>query len=192
MTTGAVVLAAGGGSRFTSEQHKLRAEFRGRPLAAWALDAAAQAVGSSGVLAELAVVVGPDGLVGLLPPAATAVDNPRWADGQATSLQAAVAWAAERGHDALVVGLADQPLIPASAWVAVAAAPDSAAIAVATYDGQRRNPVRLHRSVWPLLPVDGDTGAREVIRRRPDLVWEVACEGQPVDVDTVEDLHRWS
>lgn len=192
MTTGAVVLAAGGGSRFTGEQHKLRAEFRGRPLAAWALDAAAQAVGSSGVLAELAVVVGPDGLGELLPPGATAVDNPRWAGGQATSLQAAVAWASERGHDALVVGLADQPLIPASAWVAVAAAPDSAAIAVATYDGQRRNPVRLHRSVWPLLPVDGDTGAREVLRLRPDLVWEVACEGQPVDVDTVEDLHRWS
>lgn len=192
MTTGAVVLAAGGGSRFTGERHKLRAEFRGRPLAAWALDAAAQAVGSSGVLAELAVVVGPDGLGELLPPGATAVDNPRWAGGQATSLQAAVGWASERGHDALVVGLADQPLIPASAWVAVAGAPDSAAIAVATYDGQRRNPVRLHRSVWPLLPVDGDTGAREVIRLRPDLVWEVACEGQPVDVDTVEDLHRWS
>ena len=192
MSTAAVLLAAGGGTRFAGEQHKLRAAFRGRPLVSWALAAAAEAVASSGVLAELAVVTGAEDLGGLIPPGVTVIANPGWADGQATSLQAGLAWAAERGHDAAVIGLADQPLVPTSAWVAVAVAPDEAPIAVATYDGQRRHPVRLHRSVWPLLPVTGDVGARELMGRRPDLVWEVACEGQPVDVDTVEDLHRWS
>ena len=182
MSTAAVVLAAGGGSRFGGDGHKLLAPFRGRPLVVWALEAAS-------VLDELIVVTGAVDLDELLPPGARVVRNERWAEGQATSLAAAIA--AAGGHDAVVVGLGDQPLIPSEAFRLVAAA-TATPIAVASYDGRRRNPVRLAAEVWALLPVEGDEGARSLVRGRKDLVTEVACPGDPADVDTQEDLTTWS
>jgi molybdenum cofactor cytidylyltransferase len=118
------------------------------------------------------------------------IENADWATGQASSLQAARSWAIERGHEAMVVGLGDQPLVPSAAWSAVAATPSP--IAVATFEGRRRPPVRLARAVWSLLPAEGDEGARVLMGDRPDLVSEVVCEGQPADIDNEEDLHRWS
>jgi CTP:molybdopterin cytidylyltransferase MocA len=52
--------------------------------------------------------------------------------------------------------------------------------------------VRLDRSVWARLPLEGDRGAAALLAGRPDLVELVPCEGDPSDVDTWEDLERWS
>ena len=180
MSTAAVVLAAGGASRFEGD-HKLLTPFRGRPLVEWA-------IGAAGTLDELIVVTGAVDVS--VPSTACQVRNASWHLGIATSLQAAIVVAEQRGHDAVVVGLGDQPMVPAEAWRAVAAS--TSPIAVATYDGRRGNPVRLAAEVWPLLPTTGDEGARVLMRERPELVAEVACAGDPADVDTREDLARWS
>lgn len=185
MTVAAVLLAAGRGQRFAGPRNKLRVAFRGRPLACWALDAAAAAG-----LDDLLVVTGAEPLEDLLPSGAVEVRNPRWQEGMATSLTAGWRAAAARGHDAVVIGLADQPLVPPGAWTAVAAAPGS--LATAVFDGRRRPPVRLAAEVWPLLPETGDEGARTLMRERPELVSEIACEGEPADIDTTEDAARWS
>jgi molybdenum cofactor cytidylyltransferase len=180
----AVVLAAGAATRFRGDGHKLRAVVRGKPVVAWAVESAVGA----GLDATL-VVVGAVDLADLLPPDVEVVVNQRWAEGQATSRQCAIRWADERGLDAVVVGLADQPFVGTQAWQAVATA--DTPIAVATYDGRRRNPVKLHRQVWPLLPQQGDEGARRLITANPHLVSEIACHGDPHDLDTVDDLATW-
>jgi CTP:molybdopterin cytidylyltransferase MocA len=181
----AVILAAGGGSRWTGAGHKLLAPFRGSTVVECAIAAALSAA-----LDEAIVVSGAVDLSAQVPDGVTLIDNPQWGEGIATSLAAATHYARSVRHDAVVVGLGDQPLLPSSAWVAVAAS--GAAIGVATYAGERRNPVRLGSEVWDLLPVTGDEGARRLMRLRPERVVEIPCEGEPADVDTVEDLDRWS
>jgi CTP:molybdopterin cytidylyltransferase MocA len=183
----AVVLAAGEGRRFggSPDEHKLSALFRGRPIVAWSVQAALDAG-----IGPVWVVCGAADLSALLPPGVSVIENPRWAEGQATSLQSAIDAARAAGLDSVVVGLGDQPLVTAEAWRRVAAS--DAPIAVATYDGKRRNPVRLSASVWEFLPTSGDLGARVVFENRPDLVREVPCEGEPLDIDTREDLCKWS
>lgn len=180
----AVLLAAGGGSRFTGPTHKLLADLRGRPVLAHAIDA----VVASGL--DVHVVTGAVDVDHLLPTGVTVVHNPHWADGQAVSVRAGITSAEAAGHDAVVVGLGDQPFVTPAAWTAVAAA--DAPIAVATYGGARGNPVRLHSQVWDLLPPFGDEVGRALMRSRPELVTEIRCDGEATDIDTMEDLQRWS
>ena len=190
MTIAGVVLAAGGGSRFTSSGGagpKQLAVFRGMPL----VDHVLATVVAAG-LDEVVLIAGDTGLVDRAAAGLVVLHNPDWAAGIATSLQLALSHARAAGHDAIVVGLADQPGVTTAAWRAVAAAPPLPPIAVATYAGRRANPVRLAAVVWDLLPATGDEGARVLMRERPDLVREVPCSGEYWDVDTVEDLKRWS
>lgn len=184
-TTAAVLLAAGAGSRFDGTDHKLLAELRGRPVVLWSLEAALQAGFN-----EVIVVTGAEDLRHLLPDGVTIVHADRWSEGQALTIRAGIEAADRAGHDAVVVGLGDQPFVPASAWRTVGSA--RGAIVTATFDGERRPPVKLERSVWTLLPSTGDAGARELIRSRPDLVSEVPCSGTAADIDTTEDLARWN
>jgi molybdenum cofactor cytidylyltransferase len=168
------------------------APLHGRPVSAWALDAVLAAgfrhlvVVTGATTPELDVREDADD-------AATqihVVHNDRWTQGQATSVQRALEVASELGATAVVVGLADQPFISARAWADVSAS--SSPIAVATYEGRRGNPVRVAAEVWSLLPTEGDEGARSLMRLRPELVEEVPCQGSAADIDTLEDLERWT
>jgi molybdenum cofactor cytidylyltransferase len=182
----AVVLAAGRGSRFTASTHKLLADLDGRTVVERSVTSAVEAS-----IGPVLVVAGAVSLPASLAEIAgvRVLHHPRWSQGQASSLQCAIAEARRLGASAVVVGLGDQPSIEPSAWRAVATAPSP--IAIATYAGLPRNPVRLHRSVWDQLPTTGDEGARVLMRVRPDLVQQVPCQGSPADIDTTKDLAQW-
>lgn len=180
----AVLLAAGAGTRFAGDTHKLRADLRGRPVLAHALDA----VLASGL--DVIIVTGATDIDDLLPDRVTVVHNPHWADGQAVSVRAGIEVAAAAGHDAVVVGLGDQPFVTAETWRALADAHGE--LVVATYDGRRGNPVKLSSGVWSMLPPVGDEVGRAVMAGRPELVRELACAGSAADIDSVEDLRRWT
>lgn len=182
-----MILAAGSSSRFAAGWKQI-AEFRGRPLVA----IAAQAALDAGCFSAVLVVAGAAPLDGLLPDEVQVIENPDWASGQASSLQAGIETARELGAQAVVVGLADQPMVPAESWRLVSQCDTDVPIVVATYEGVRGNPVRLDASIWDELPNEGDEGARVLVRRRPELVTAVACPGDASDVDTVEDLDRWN
>lgn len=183
----AVVLAAGGGSRFDGPTHKLDAVAGadGRTVVRRAVDAAVDAAIGP------VVVVAADHVRTSHPVGVAVVGNPGWTSGQMSSLRLGIDAARAAGATRIVVGLGDQPGVEPSAWRAVAAAGAGSPIAIATYEGVRGHPVSLDSSIWDQLPTDGDEGARTLMRLRPDLVREVPCQGSPRDIDTLEDLHRW-
>ena len=185
-TTLGVLLAAGAGSRFEADHHKLLAPLKGAPVVSHALSAMVAAG-----FEECVVVTGSVALTGLLE-GVTEVHNPDWATGQRSSVLAAIHYAQDHDFDSIVVGLGDQPFIETEAWQAVAEA--DSPIAIATYDGVRGNPVKMSSSVWELFRAtegDPDAGARTLIHLHPELVREVACKGNSADIDTTEDLSKW-
>lgn len=186
----ALVLAAGAGRRFAGPTPKLLAPLGSTTV----VDAAVGSCLRAGI-GPVVVVDGAVDLAGRWPAEeVTVVHHAGWRAGLAASLRAGIEAAGRRpgpGPDAVVVGLGDQPGVPPEAWSRVAAA-GHRPVVTARFGEARRPPVRLAREVWPLLPAQGDEGARALMRDRPDLVGEVACPGEPADVDTIEDLRRWS
>jgi nicotine blue oxidoreductase len=205
-TVAGVLLAAGEGSRF------------GGPKALVELDGQTLAERGVGLLraggADPILVV--TGATEVQIPGTHTVYNPEWRTGMGSSLRAALnaltspedaspedaspedASPEDAGPEevgAVVVALADQPLVgPESVARLIAAYRAGASVAVATYDGQPRNPVLLAREHWPevIATATGDTGARAFLRARADLVSLIECgdTGRPDDIDTPADLAR--
>ena len=184
-----MLLAAGQGSRF------------GRPKALVELDG--QTLAERGVATLLAggadpiLVVTGAAQVALAPEHEVhTVYNGEWRTGMGSSLRAALrSPVLSQDVGAVVVALADQPLVGATAVARLIAAYRSgASVAVAAYDGRPRNPVLLAREHWAevIATATGDQGARAFLRARPDLVTLVECgdAGRPDDIDTPADLDR--
>jgi nicotine blue oxidoreductase len=124
---------------------------------------------------------------------AVVVHNPDWRSGMGSSLRTGLA-ALPPECPSVVVALVDQPLVTAEAVRRLLSA--EAAVAVATYYGQPRNPVLIARAHFAEVAdgAVGDVGARPFLRAYPELVTAVPCEdvADPSDIDTPEDLRRLS
>jgi CTP:molybdopterin cytidylyltransferase MocA len=116
-----------------------------------------------------------------------------WSEGMGASLRTGIDAAAQLGCQAIVILLVDQPRIGPEALRRLRDAWEAGAMAaVATYDGQPRNPTVLDRSIWAEVKAAarGDVGARGWLREHREQVVNVACDGtgDPVDIDTPLDL----
>jgi molybdenum cofactor cytidylyltransferase len=120
----------------------------------------------------------------------TVVVNPRYAEGQATSLRAGLA-ALGPETEAVLVALGDQPLPdPTIVRRLITTFRETGGpIVVPRYREGRGNPVVFAASLFDELEaVTGDQGARGVVAREPGRVREVVIDAAtPRDVDTWAD-----
>ncbi len=118
-----------------------------------------------------------------------------WAEGLSASLRAGVRAAAAGGADAVVIALADQPLLDARAVARLIAAraPSHLVALRATYAGVPGHPTLLESSTFEAIEgLRGDAGARALLDDPATRVGLIACDGlgRPDDVDTPEALAR--
>ncbi|WP_437312811.1 NTP transferase domain-containing protein [Sorangium sp. So ce385] len=116
------------------------------------------------------------------------IANDGWDEGIASSIRAAVRWAEASKADALLIALADQPLITVehltalrNAWLA------GAPVAASRFSGVVGAPAVFDRSRWDALArLEGDQGAGRLLRA--EGVVAIDWAGGAIDVDTADDV----
>jgi len=186
----AIVLAAGLGSRYRAADRtaasKLVADLEGKPLVRHAVAAALASRARPVIVvtghAGDAVRAALDGLP------VRFVDNPHYAEGMATSLQAGVV-AVPGAIAGAVVLLGDMPRVTAALidrLIAAFASDPSVAAVVPLRDGRRGNPVVLSRLLFgAVAELSGDQGARKLLATDPRVLEvEIADAAIGLDIDT--------
>jgi len=194
VVVGAVLLAAGSGSRIGTRP-KCLLELGGVPLIRRQLIA----LSGAGV-DEVVVVLGHH--AALIEPVVqdfpvTLVRNPNPDDGQVSSQRIGLAALAGK-LDAVIVALADQPLINAQDITALIGAwkkrAEGAAVVFPQVGGERGNPVIFGADVREqILAGAADVGCRQWQAAHPDEVVPFVTDNRryKVDIDTPEDLERF-
>lgn len=185
-----LVLAAGGSRRLGAPKQLLR--IRGRTLLSRIMYAA-EAVTPGRVV----VVIGADALrmrslVRRHHPGAHSVDNSRWAQGMAGSLQAGLSVLPQRASAVLLL-LSDQPAVGEASLRRLIRAwrrrPGKAA--AAAYAGVVGVPAILPRTLLKdASRLRGDEGARKLLRMEETPATAVHMPEAAWDIDTLEDMQR--
>lgn len=193
VTVGAVVLAAGAGSRL-GHRPKSLLELGGVPLIRRLLIAL-----SGAGIDEVVVVLGHhadaiEPVVADFP--LTLVRNPAPDDGQVSSLRLGLSTLSPK-LDAVLVALADQPLLNAQDLTALIGAykkrPAGTQVVVPTVDGLPGNPVIFDATVRDaVLSGDAKLGCKQWQAQNPEAVyrWTTDTRRYRVDVDSEEDIER--
>jgi CTP:molybdopterin cytidylyltransferase MocA len=180
----AVVLAAGGGTRFGGR--KQLAPLEGRPLLAHAL-AGAAAIGVDSTILVLGayaeeIEAGVD-LGGV-----QVVRASGWERGRAASLRAGLA-ALPAGVEAALITLGDEPHVSPAAGARLLANRRPGLVALrASYAGRPGHPVLVEHEFFGALKAPGNRRPGEILRAANALL--VPCEdlGASVDIDTRDQL----
>lgn len=183
--TGAIVLAAGRSSRMPLE-HKLLADWRGRPLLAHVV----AAINDAGLPPPI-VVLGEradDARAALAGQTVRFVLATEYTLGLGHSLRAGLA-AAPKDWDAALICLGDMPRVDATSLALLAAAEGD--VVVPVKDGKRGNPVRWSRRHFAdLMALEGDIGGKALLAALAVPPTEVVIPDDGIfdDIDTPADL----
>ena len=179
-----ILLAAGSSKRFNG--NKLLHPIDGVPIALRSAASFLQAMPGA-----IAVIAPQSPLKPLLETAGyRVIECPRAHEGMGASLAAGVA--ATQDAQGWVVALADMPYIRSTTHTRVAQAlADGADLVAAAYRGERGHPVGIGaRFRDQLLALEGDAGARHIVRASPGLLQLIECDDPGVlrDIDSRDDL----
>lgn len=178
------VLAAGSSLRLG--QPKQLVHWRGKSLLQHTLDA----LGGCQVSA-MAVVLANEQVARTVPEDVVRLVNDQHLEGIASSIRSAVAWAAQREADGLLLTVCDQPALSAVHLNTLCSRLERSEQAIAShYSGKMAVPV-LFGSGWfsRLAALRGESGAGALLRDDP-LVTGVDWPQGADDIDTPEDLLR--
>jgi molybdenum cofactor cytidylyltransferase len=185
----ALILAAGLSSRF-GDGHKLLADLDGKPVLRHVVEHATASSASPVLLVtghradEVRAVAGPD---------VTAIHNPAYAEGLASSLRAGLG-ALPQGLDGVIVCLGDMPDVSSATFEALIAAfnpVEGRAICLPVIGGKRGNPTLWGLQFLPeLMRLEGDSGARSLLGPHAEWVCEVPVDDPGIlhDYDTPASL----
>lgn len=192
--TAGIILAAGESRRLGKPKQLI--DLGGRPIVEWVVDTAL-----ASNLDRVVLVLGRDHrtILDLLAdkaghPRLEAVFNPRFEEGQSSSLRAGLLNVCDQFSAAMFL-LGDQPLVDAALinLLLERFGTSDKTICVPSYAGRRGNPTLFGSPLYPLLlEITGDKGARQVIAAHPREVLEVNIEDPTpfLDIDTREDFER--
>ncbi|GAP41164.1 nucleotidyltransferase family protein [Flexilinea flocculi] len=192
MKIGAIILAAGGSTRFHAKQHKLLVKIDGKSVIRTTVEKTLQSD-----FQPVIVVVGAKGEtitaeIHDLP--IIIVQNTDWLQGQSTSLKCGLR-AIPPAVESVCILLADQPLISQDTLHCLSLYqerfPDE--IIAPLYHGKRGNPVFFPRKFFPDLfdRISGDSGGREIIREKGAHFVDVMDSFVLRDIDTIEDYQNF-
>ena len=179
MKIGSIILAAGEAKRFG--RNKLLQYFNGKPIIKIVIDAVSflDRVVIVGIYAEELLPYLKDEIV---------IYNPRWKLGLSESIKLGLRFFQD--YDAVLIVLGDMPLLTQNTIKKIVSSyrvECSAVIPV--YQGIRGNPVLISKALFSdLMKLEGDIGAREILKNRKDVCFLEAGKEVIVDVDTEADL----
>lgn len=178
-----VLLAAGRSERFGDVGSKLEEDFLGRPLGLHV------AVALEALPFRERIVVTGKAEIDYAAHGYRVMPNADPASGMASSVRIGVGCARERGAAAVLIALADMPRVTVAHVLRLFDAAKNGDTVVASSDGRDpRPPVLFGAERFDfLLSLDGDSGARDLVRSGRHVV---ASPAELIDVDTQEDLEK--
>ncbi|MEY2479899.1 MAG: molybdenum cofactor cytidylyltransferase [Verrucomicrobiota bacterium] len=188
---GAVILGAGGSSRFG--QPKQLIEFRGKTLLRRTVDAAREAE-----CLPIVVVIGSDQdkIDNALKQAQVAVvRNPNWQRGIGTSIRAGVQHLIDNAPqlDAITLLVCDQPFVDSALIKSLIMRREETqkAIVASSYADTLGVPALFDRSCFAeLLALEDGSGAKKIILSNRERVAELSFSDGKIDIDNVEDYKK--